>query len=377
SSGELAALVSQPGRLQASGELAFDPAGGQPQGALDLRLERFGAMQLAEQWLLLSGDGRLDWNGERIGIRGKLTADAGYWQLAPAGLPKLSDDVVVRQSGQVDNSWRPQIDLDLSGDLGRNFLFSGAGLVSRLAGEVRLTASGRDLPRASGVVRLRDGRFDAYGQQLAISRGQLTFQGLLDNPALDVLAVRQGLAVEPGVQISGTAQRPVIRLVSTPELPDAEKLSWLILGHGPDAVGSSDAGLLLVAAGGLLGNDAGKLTGQLKDLFGIDVFTVRQGELGGDNRRPYGSRLDSNRIDTTAATGNQILSIGKRLSSNAMLSYEQVLGGAEGIVKLTIDLSRQIALVGRAGSDNAVDIFYTVAFGRPPRQPAPVVKKGE
>ncbi|MDR2186478.1 MAG: translocation/assembly module TamB domain-containing protein [Azonexus sp.] len=363
SNAELTALTKAPGKLQISGELAFDPAGGQPQGALDVHLERFGPTQLAEQWLLLSGDGRLDWNGERIGIRGKFMADAGYWQLAPAGLPKLSDDVVVRRSGQVDNAWRPQIDLDLTGDLGRNFLFSGAGLSSRLAGEVRLLASGRDLPRASGSVRLRDGRFDAYGQQLTISRGLLNFQGLLDNPALDVLAVRQGLAVEPGVQISGTAQRPVIRLVSTPELPDAEKLSWLILGHGPDAVGGGDASLLLFAAGGLLGNDAGTLTGQLKETFGIDVFTIRQGELGGDSR-PYGSRLDSNRIDTTASTGNQILSIGKRLSSNAMLSYEQVLGGAEGIVKLTIDLSRQIALIGRAGSDNAVDIFYTVTFGR-------------
>jgi translocation and assembly module TamB len=71
-------------------------------------------------------------------------------------------------------------------------------------------------------------------------------------------------------------------------------------------------------------------------------------------------------VDTAATTGQQILSVGKRLSSNALLSYEQTLGRAEGIVKLTVNLTRQIAVVGRAGSDNALDVFYTMTFGRKP-----------
>ena len=47
--------------------------------------------------------------------------------------------------------------------------------------------------------------------------------------------------VEAGVQIGGTARKPVVRLISDPELPDAEKLSWLILGHAPDNLGAGDA----------------------------------------------------------------------------------------------------------------------------------------
>ena len=69
----------------------------------------------------------------------------------------------------------------------------------------------------------------------------------------------------------------------------------------------------------------------------------------------------------TERTGNQIFSVGKRLSSNALLSYEQSIGRAEGIVKLTVNLNRNLALIGRAGSDNAIDRFYTLTFGRPPR----------
>lgn len=371
---ELAELTRQPGRLEITGEMRIAGATDGEQAALDVRLERVGIFQLPEQWVALSGTGRLTWSGDGFGASGQLAVDAGYWQLAPGGIPRLSEDVVVRRSDDVPPPpLRPPLELDVSTTLGRHFLFSGAGLNSRLTGDLRLRASGRDLPRASGSIRLRDGRFDAYGQRLAISRGILTFQGLLDNPALDVLAVRQGLAVEPGVQISGTAQRPVIRLVSDPELPDAEKLAWLVLGHGPESMGAGDATILLAAAGGLLGNNSGGVIQQLKTTFGIDEFAVRQGELGSAGGRPASSRIAGSSMDTAASTGNQILSIGKRLSSNALLSYEQALGRAEGIVKLTVNLNRQVSIVGRAGSDNAIDIFYTLAFGRPAvsRPPSP------
>ena len=374
----IARLTARPGRLEISGEMAFDASqSGAERAAIDIRLDRLGAWQGNDQWILLSGDGRLTWKstpqGNGFGLRGKLAADAGYWRLAPAGAPRLSDDVIIRRSKHQDegqdkpaSKLRPTLDLDLGADLGPLFLFNGSGLSTRLAGQLQLTARGRDLPRAAGTIRTRDGRFAAYGQQLDIERGILSFQGLLDNPALDVRAVRKGLAVEPGVQISGTVRRPVIRLISDPELPDTEKLAWLILGHGPEQMSASDATILVSAAGDLLGNDSGNIVQQLKSTFGIDEFGIRQGELGGGGRLPA-SRVAGSSVDTTASTGNQIFSVGKRLSSNALLSYEQSIGRAEGIVKLTVNLSRRLALIGRAGSDNAIDLFYTLTFGQPPR----------
>ena len=360
------ALAERPGRLEIKGEMRVDRKQAGESAALDVHLERFGFFQRADAWILLSGDGRLSMANDTFGIHGKLAADAGYWQLADASTPKLSDDVVIKlpDNEKTTSRLRPKLDLDLSAGLGRNFLFNGAGLSSRLTGDVRLRASGRDLPRASGSIRSRDGRFEAYGQQLEIERGILTFQGLLENPALDVRAVRKGLAVEAGVQVSGTAQKPRVRLISDPELPDPEKLSWLVLGHGPEQMGAGDATLLLSAAGSILGRDSGGIVKQLKTTFGIDEFGVRQGEIGDTGSRALNSRVAGSSIDTTASTGNQILSVGKRLSSNAMLSYEQALGEAESIVKLTVNLTREISVIGRAGSDNALDIFYTITFGR-------------
>jgi len=363
-------LTEKPGRLEVKGEMQIDRALGAESASLDVRMDRFGAWQRPDQWILVSGNGRLAWRGGTLGmliVRGQLTADAGYWQLAPPGAPRLSDDVVIKRPGteKAAPGLRPNLDLDVATDLGEALYFSGAGLSSRLTGEVRLRASGSDLPRASGTIRAVEGRYEAYGQQLSVERGILTFQGLLDNPALDVRAVRQGLSVEPGVQIVGSAQKPVVKLVSDPELPEAEKLSWLVLGHGPEQVGSGDAATLLSAASGLLGNNSGGVVQQLKKNFGIDELGVRQGQIGDTGRRPT-SRVVSGG-DASGATGEQIFTAGKRLSSNVLLSYEQALGKVESIVKLTVNLSRRVSLVGRAGSDNALDVFYTLTFGETPR----------
>lgn len=362
----LAALVERPGKLEISGEMLVDRNKGADRAVLDFKLERLGVYQLPDQWVVVSGDGRLNWQNDTIGIRGKLAADAGYWQLAKTGTPTLSDDVVIKAPNDETpaSNLRPKLDLDVSANLGKNFLFNGAGLSSRLSGDIRLRASGHDLPKASGSIRSRDGRFEAYGQQLSIERGILTFQGLIDNPALDIRALRKGQSVEAGVQVSGTAQRPSIRLISDPELPDAEKLAWLILGHGSEQMGAGDATLLLSAASSILGYDSGGVVKQLKNTFRIDEFGIRQGQISDSGSRSQGSRVAGSSIDSSAASGNQILSVGKRLSSNALLSYEQTLGKAESIVKLTVNLTRQISLIGRAGSDNALDIFYTITFGR-------------
>jgi translocation and assembly module TamB len=366
---DIARLTAQPGTLEISGEMAISQGSAPDKAYLDVKLDRLGISQLADQWVILSGDGRLSWQENTFGAKGKLAIDAAYWQLAPSSGPKLSDDVIIKRSSNqpATSSFRPKLDLDITTDLGKNFLFKGAGLSSHLTGDIRLRASGRDLPRATGSIRTRDGKFDAYGQQLDIERGILSFQGLIDNPALDVKAVRKGLSVEPGVQLSGTALKPVVKLISDPELPDTEKLAWLVLGHGPEQMSAGDATILLSAAGGLLGNNAGSVVQQLKQSFGIDELGVRQGNIGDNGSRQATSRVAGSSSDTLASTGNQIFSVGKRLSSNTLLSYEQTLGKAESIVKLTVSLTRQISVIGRAGSDNALDIFYTFTFGRPER----------
>lgn len=363
-----APIVASPGRVEGKGRLQF--AGAEAGGQLEFRLERLGVMQKPRQWVALSGQGRLGLAGDRLDIGARLDVDGGYWQLADSGAPSLSDDVVVRRQGAPAAAPRTsRTRLDVNVDLGRHFHFSGAGVDSRLRGALRLQGEGTTGLRASGSIRTADGRFDAYGQKLEIEQGILTFNGLVNNPGLNVRAMRRNQAVAAGVSITGTAQRPVITLVSDPAVPDAEKLSWLIFGEAPEQGGGVDHGTLLAAANAILGGQSGGSGNVLRDLqqtLGVNVSMGRSSQGSG----PRSQVASSGGFGPGGSTASeQVLRVGTQLARGLSLSYEYSLTGAESVVKLTLALSRRLSLVGQAGTDNAVDLFYNFRFGgtRAPR----------
>lgn len=326
-----------PGRLSASG--TFDLA--RRSGRIEAEIARLPLAQRPERWIVASGKGSASFAGDLLTLAARIVADAGFLAQSAAAHPQLSDDV--RIVGRAAPARRgPRVDSEIAFDLGERFHLRADGLEARLSGVVRLRGEpGRPL-RASGAIATHDGIFEAYGQRLSVERGIVNFQGALDNPGLNVLAVRKGLAVEAGVAVSGTVQRPVVRLVSTPAVPDPEKLSWIVLGRVPDA-GGTDASLLLTAAGAILGGQGDGITGQLAQALGVDELALRQARDG----------------DPLAS---QILTLGKRLSARAFLSYEQGLSAAAGVMKLSYTLTPRVSVVTRAGADNALDLFYTFSF---------------
>ncbi|MCM8599850.1 MAG: translocation/assembly module TamB domain-containing protein [Candidatus Accumulibacter sp.] len=358
---DAAALTARAGRIEVSGELRA----GNVDGVLRVHADRLGVLQRADQWVLVSGDAELKLGERVLDVLGRLQIDAGYWELARSGTPQLSDDVIIKRAGQAKPSVPARLlSLDLEADLGSHFHFRGAGVESRLVGAVRVRSNGSGLPRATGSIRTRDGRFDAYGQKLEIERGILNFQGLLDNPGLNVRAIRPNLPVEAGVEVTGTAKRPIVRLVSDPEVPDAEKLSWLVLGHAPDQQRGHDSGVLLAAAQTILGGQDGGPLKAIQRSLGIDDFGVSSGTLGGSGQWQSSRIASATGFGPSDTTTGQIVSVGKRLSSNMLLSYEQSLTAAGSIVKLTVNLSRNFSLVGWAGSETGMDLLWNYRFGR-------------
>jgi len=59
---------------------------------------------------------------------------------------------------------------------------------------------------------------------------------------------------------------------------------------------------------------------------------------------------------------SQVVTVGKRLSSRAYLSYEQGLADPGGITKFTYTLTPRITLVTRTGIEDAIDLFYSFRF---------------
>jgi translocation and assembly module TamB len=277
--------------------------------------------------------------------------------------------VVVRgREAPREQTFRTRVDVEV--DLGHALYLRALGVDTRLAGQLALQTRPGEPLRVSGQVVTRDGRYEILGQVLAIEEGLITFQGPVDNPTLAITAIRRGLPVEAGVQIGGSAQRPRIRLVSNPNVPDAEKLSWIVLGRGPGSANSqADAGILIAAASVLLGGATGGLTNQIANTFGVDQITIAQGEMRGlglaTTSQVAGSATGFSNSSASASSdtvSGQVVRLAKRLTDTLNLSFEQSLTGAGSLVRLTYALTRKLSLVTQAGTDNAMDLTYTVSF---------------
>jgi translocation and assembly module TamB len=343
------------GRAQADGWMRF--AGNEATMQLKLSADKLEVLSRPDRILVVSGQTTLVRDAKRFQLDGKFRADRARIELGGENTPTLSDDVVIVGKGAPAAAKGPQgmpLNVDVEADLGDNFKLKGKGLDAELAGSVRIRIADRRPPRVNGSIRVVSGTYAAYGQKLAIDRGVINFTGAYDNPGLNILAVRrrpEGEAlsetnVEAGVEVRGTALAPVAKLVSTPTVSDSDKLAWLVLGHGIDNTAGNDMALLSTAAGALFGG-AGQ--GKLANSLGLDELGVSQA---------------SGTTAAGAATGlqNTVVTVGKRISSRAYLSFEQGAGTATSLVKLKYKLNPRITLQFQTGTNNALDVLYTWAF---------------
>ncbi|WP_216350713.1 translocation/assembly module TamB domain-containing protein, partial [Hydrogenophaga sp. A37] len=348
--------VESGGTLEASGEATWRPAANglarEPLINLQAKAERLRVSNRPDRRLTLSGEINAQLEGALLRLRGQLKADSALFILPDEMAPTLGRDVVVRSTRtlptEAGSAQRVQTDLSVQLDLGPRFEVRGQGLQTRLEGQLTVQATrALPTPRVLGEVRTASGTYRAYDQQLNIESGALRFTGPYDDPALDIRAVRKlpaNVEQRVGVQISGNAQAPRVSLFADPDMPEADKLAWLVLGR-PASTAGAQAFVLQQAARRLLSQGDEPLDGTLARTLGLDEIGFEAPSTGADGT-------------TTQAA----LTVGKRLSSDLYLSYEQSLAGAMSTVSILYDLSRRLTLRARAGTENAIDLIFTHRF---------------
>jgi translocation and assembly module TamB len=296
--------------------------------------------------LTVTGKGNVEIKDDHLAIAGALRVDRGRVELRDTNVPTLSDDIVVvgakPPSTASPKVSRSAIDLDL--DLGPDFLVQGRGLDARVEGRLKLQTPGNAPLTANGEIAVARGTYDAYGRKLDIEKGKLHFTGPVDNPALEIRAMRKNQQVEAGVEITGTAKAPQVRLVSNPEVPDPEKMAWLVLGHKADTKNHSDTQALQSSAALLLAG-AGTSTQQNKIAHSLGLDEV--------NMTPSES--------TTGGT-TAVVSAAKRISDRVYVTFEQSLDAATKVVRVNYQLSRRWTLRTETGTTDAVGVFYSLSF---------------
>ena len=349
------------GSLGASGQIRLSDF----TGVIQVAASKLPLLQRPDRWVIASGGGNIETTAKHIQVNGAFAADAGFVGLARAELPSLSSDVIVVEAAEdaASRNRRVTLGFDLGVDLGNAFYLRGKGLNTRLEGAVRLRSAGRGAVTAVGTIAAVDGVYEGFGQRLKIARGRLNFQGAPENPGLDILALRTGLPVEVGVTITRTASAPLVRMHSDPPMTDAEALSWLVLGRAPDQQTRGENIALAQAAAGLLGGSEGYPT-RVARAIGIDEISIRSGNLGIASLLPargVAGALKSENASSATVAG-EIITIGKNINEALTLSYQQSISDASRFLQLNYQLSQRLSAVVRGGTDNAIDLVYSIAF---------------
>ena len=352
------------GSLRAQGEAALQ--NGEVRATMNATIDRLHASMRTDRLVIVSGQLQASVAGSETIVNGRIHVDQANITLPEETAPRLGSDVVVRGSNQAGSTAASQdttarqttaeaakpaaasggasLNADVQIDLGKDFRVRGMGIDTRLAGQLQVSTEGAigTLPRVAGTINTIGGTFRAYSQLLNVETGTIRFNGPADNPTLDILALRPNYQSDQrvGVQVTGSALLPRVRLYAQPDLPDSEKLAWLMLGRAAPSSGAESA-MLQQAALAIMGGREGR---SMASRFGLDELSFSGGG------------------DTDTGTAGATVTLGKRLSEKLYATYEHSLAGAMGALFIYYELSRRWLLRGQAGERSAVDLIYSLSF---------------
>ncbi|QBF26170.1 translocation/assembly module TamB [Pseudomonas tructae] len=298
---------------------------------LPVNVEPYAALEVAPDLTISLVDDKLAVTGKVLVPKGKITV-----RELPPSTVKVSDDTVIL--GQQTEEGKPAMAMamDIDVQVGQEKLsFSGFGLTANLLGHVHI---GDNLD-TRGELSLADGRYRAYGQRLTIRRARLLFAGPIDQPYLDIEAIRKTDDVIAGIRLSGSAEQPTTQVFSEPAMSQEQALSYLVLGR-PLGTTGEDNNMLAEAALGLgLAGSAG-ITGSLASSLGIDDFQL--------------DTQGSGNTTAVVASGN--------LTERLSLRYGVGVFEPANTIALRYKLSKKVYLEAASGLASSLDIFYKRDF---------------
>jgi translocation and assembly module TamB len=330
-----ASVASGKGHLELAGTMS-------ERGVIDARIlgQNFQAADIPAANVVLTPDLTLTGDSKRYLLRGEVTiprAAINLQKLPQDESPSVSPDVVVVRDGKEVRREKEAagfpIDATILVKLGERIEIQGYGLDATVGGQLTV----REVPgvptSGSGTLQV-SGRYKAYGQDLTIKEGRLLFAGTpLDNPRLAIVAMREiDEKLSTGLRIAGSAQRPIITVISDPNVGEADALSYLVTGRSLNDVGSASGtsqDALASATRSLEGAGAGLVAKRIGQRLGLDEAGVEENEM----------------------IGGSALTIGEYLSPRLYLSYGVGLFEPGEVVALRYKLTDDIGVRVQRGSE--------------------------
>jgi translocation and assembly module TamB len=228
------------------------------------------------------------------------SADVNLEKLSFGKSSRTSSDVVVVDREQGEQGQSLGLRTDVRVIIGEQVKLAGFGLDATVAGELRVHEQ-RDQPsRANGEIRLA-GTYEAFGRKLNIERGRLQFADTaLDDPQLDILAIRKLQDVTAKLRVTGTAQNPKLDVFADPAMSQTDAMSYLLTGKPASDLHGEDGATVQNAAQ------------QLSTIVGYRLAKRFGGKM---------SFVDSVGVEQNADLGGSAFTVGKYLSPRLFVSY--------------------------------------------------------
>jgi autotransporter translocation and assembly factor TamB len=309
----------------------------------ELRGEKFQALYLPD--LRIQGGPTLSFQGtpKSISVRGEVNLpEVSLFGKPEKEMVRPSPDAVILNRPP---SPKREIGLDIQVRvvLGKRVLVKTGGIDARVEGSSNLKILGFSPEEisAQGEVRVAEGYYSGYGLHLKISRGLVLFSGPVDNPTLDIQAMRKVNEVEAGVTVSGSLKNPVVKLYSNPAMGDTDILSYIVLGR-PLNRGTGDVNLLMTAAGALLSQgESVYVQDKIKRELGLDTIDIQAGS--GDVTR-------------------SMITVGKYLSPELYVSLGQTIFTNTQTLTARYNITKHWEVETSRGTETGIDLFYKIEF---------------
>jgi translocation and assembly module TamB len=250
-----------------------------------------------------------------------------------------SPDVVV-VGREDDRSGSNLLALDVRLVLGNDVLLKGYGIETLVAGDLRYRQMHGTKPELQGQVRLREGKYGAFGQKLDIEYGTLVFAGPPGNPNVDARASRhvisQGRDVRAGVHIEGPLSNMKTTLYSAPTMAESHILSYLVLGRPLDEVAIGDGSQLSGAALALGLTNAIGVVADIRESLGLTELSA-------------------------SSVNNEItLVAGKQLNERIFVRYVYQAYAQLSSLVVRFDLNDRLSVEATSSRSPGVDVIYRI-----------------
>jgi translocation and assembly module TamB len=320
-----------------SGELSgYLDWSGEPEITLNIEGNRLPVTFEPYARLEIAPDLNLRFTQGELSVAGQVAVPRGAIEVRelPASAVSVSEDEVIVGVEEPQPAIRSVL-MDITVMVGEDRLtFDAFGVTGNLKGTLRI---GNNMD-TRGALRLVDGRYEAFGQELELRRARIQFVGPLTEPYLDIEAVRTVDSVVAGIRLTGPIDEPETEVFSEPPMPQSDALSYVILGRPPQSQG--DQGQLTQAALSLGLTQVSKLTQGLGNELGIRNLTLEAEGAGQEA--------------SVVASGY--------ITDDLSLRYGVGIFEPITTVALRYDLGRYFYLEAASGLAASLDIFYTRNF---------------